>query len=417
MAALDQLPYETLTQILAGLSIADLNHTSLVSRTLATISEPLLYEAPSLSALRTSKHRSSLERFLRNLVGPRGHILGAQVRSLSVRWDHCSWQDTVTYTGTGWSIGFLRPAGFHGTHCVLLMHLLPSVLVLRISPPRDIPLLSQSYITHCLDPMDPAPHASASRPTLQLQSLREFSCPHERDRGGISFGALLALMKLPSIRSIDTHIVYIPTFIPPPSSNDSARFSSVTRLWLSTQTMSIPSLSFFLSAPVALTSFSYQLLSYSGFRMVDLMDILSPLRPSLHHLHLDLISAAISFTGGKDDCIRSSFRDWPVLQTLSCSLVELLGTTNPDVLPLLCLSEVLPHSLRGLNILPDHYWVHEAAVHMVGDLLRQKEEAVPALERLALGVTWDYNVDADAELQLACMSAGVGLVEGDVFVW
>lgn len=416
MAAFGELPYETLIQVLTGLPNADLTHMSLICRRLSAVAEPLLYQAPSLAALRTSDDRPSLDCFLETLVSERGQTLVTQVRLLTVRWDHSSRLDAVTCAGTGWLIGFLRPVAFHGTHCVLLLHLLPSLLVLRISPPRDIPSLSQSYIGHCLEPVVPSPHAGPGKPTLQLQSLREFSCPYGRNRGGISFGAFLALMKLPCIMSIDTYIVDKQAFHPRPSSNDNVHFSHITKLGLTVRTTALPlsSLSFILNAPVVLTHFSYRPLGATEFRIANFMATLCPLRASLEWLHLDLISPLVVSLDVKEDRIYSSFRDWPVLHTLSCSLVHLVGPMYAS--PQVYLQDVLPRYLRGLQILPDRYWYHVSAVGHLANLLDQKE-AVSELERVAMGI-WAFQIDdACALLREACEKAGVSLVESDSFRW
>lgn len=416
MTAFDKLPYETLIQILAGLPIADLAHTSLVCRRLSAVAESLLYQTPSLDALRTRDRRPSLECFLETLVSSRGQILVTHVRSLSVRWDHSSRLDAVTYAGAGWLIGFLRPVGFHGTHCVLLLHLLPSVRVLQINPPRDIPSLSQSYITHCLEPVDSAPHAGPGRPTLQLQSLREFSCPYERNRGGITFRALLALVNLPCIVSIDTYIVDTDTFYPPPSSDDGARFSPLTKLGLSVSTTALPlsSLPFFLNSPAVLTHFSYRPLGGSEFRIVDFMATLCPMQASLEWLHLDLISVSVVTAVGKDDRIRSSFYNWPVLHTLSCSLEQLLGPIYAS--PHVYLLRVLPRGLRGLQILPDRSWSYDTVMGELVNLLRQKP-GVPVLERISVEAWPVQPYYARALLREGCENAGVRLVGGDSFGW
>lgn len=421
MAAFDKLPYETLIQILTGLPIADLAHTSLVCRRLSAVTEPLLYQAPSLAALRardlrTPDRRPSLECFLATLVGSRGQSLVTHVSSLSVRWDHSSRLDAVTYAGTGWSIGFFRPVGFHGTHCVLLLHLLPTVRVLQISPPRDTPSLSQSYITHCLELMDSAPHAGPGRPTLQLQSLREFSCPYEMGRGGITFRALIALMHLPSIMSIDTYVVDTDTFHPPPSSAETVRFSPLTKLGLSVSMASLPlsSLGFFLNAPVVLTHFSYRPLGGTEFLSEDFMATLGQLQASLEWLHLDLISVLVATPYGQDNRIAASFRNWPVLHTLSCSLDQLLGPIYAS--PEIYLLQALPHGLRGLQLLPDLSRPYDTAVGQVVNLLRQMP-GVPLLDRISLG-GWRVQPDYAREwLREGCENAGVRLVESDSFGW
>lgn len=197
--------------------------------------------------------------------------------------------------------------------------------------------------------------------------------------------------------------------------SDAARFSPVRKLRLSANNVSISWLSFLVNAPTALTHFSFSATEYDHFQLADFMDTLTPLRPSLQYLHLDFTLAFVSFNGGKEDRIRSSVRGWPVLHTLSCSAVQLFG--NRFNTALVCLGDMLPLSLRGLQILQDWDWHYAIAADRVVELLGQKGEAVPALERVAMGGPYDSDPEAHAKLSLACRDAGVRLVGDDSFRW
>lgn len=415
MAALDKLPYETLVQILSALSNPDLAQISLVSRHLCAVSKPLFYKAPCLAALRSNPQRPSLYLFLATLIRSPSQTLGTHAHSLTMRRDHTSRLDAVTYAGPGWFIGFQRPVGFHGTNSILLMHLLPSLRVLRINPPRDIASLSLSYFTHCIELLDNAPHNNPEIPTLKLQSLREFYCSYETGGGGISVRAVLALMMLPSINYLDVHVTEQHTLYSGRCIEETVRFSRVTRLRLSSDNVSPYSLVLLLTAPTALTHLSYSLEAYSHFDIPNFMDILSPFRPSLQHLHLDFTCVDIIPTREKDRIIGRLLWGWPVFQTLSCSAAALLGYGYMGQSP--PLADVLSRTLRRLQILVDESWRYAKLVDIVVSLLGQKESAVPVLERVGIRSSWCHDEEAHAKLSGACAAAGVKLEEEDGFCW
>lgn len=415
MASLNKSPNEILAQILSYLSNVDLAATSLTSRRLRAVSEPLLYRAPCLSALRSNKHRPSLECFLGSLITSPLAALGTHVRSLQVEWDHSSRLDAVTYTGARWVIGFHRPAGFHGTHCVLLLHLLPSVHVLKISPPKDARAMCVSYLTHCIELLDNDLDARSDGPTLMLQSLREFYYPYQSNGGGLTVRAVLALMKLPCMDSLDVSIVDGSRFYSQRPIDGNFRFSSITKLRLSTRNMSIARLSVLLNAPIALTHFSYTGRACRAMFIMDLIDCFCSLRPSLQYLYLNLKYVWATSNGDKEDLIRRSVRLWPVLQTVCCSTVELLG--NGSTRQAVGIADVLPRGLKGLQILEDRNWVYATAVDRVVELLHRKQETVPMLERIAMGGSADEDLEAHGRLIVACRIAGVKLVDGESFCW
>lgn len=257
---------------------------------------------------------------------------------------------------------------------------------------------------------------------MQLQSLRKFICPHatyhehgprSTTHGGITFDAVLALMKLPCIESIDTHMTDIPAVLPPGFSND-IPFSLITSLRISVINVSPLTLSVLLRAPVALRRFSFVAVAYSAFSMSEFAGALSPLQGSLEFLHLDLIRSYISFSTPRE----LSLHSWAALHTLRCSTLGLLGYAPANDNPSPVLAEVLPRSLRRLEIAMDQYWLFGYAADRVVELLLAKEEVVPLLQRVAMGV-WPHARDglAWARLGAACENAGVQLVVHDSFVW
>lgn len=421
MAALDELPFETLEQILSSLSTADLIQTSLVCRQLSAVSVPLLYKSPRLVVVQARRYPLWLERFIKTLIYSPRQGLSTHVRSVGVYWDRSTRLDPDAYPVSIWPTAFYHPAGFHGIHCTLLLHLLPSVRELEISPPRDLPGASRGYLSHCLK----APQGSPATPTLQLQLLRTFSCPyavyhegvpHSTSRGGITFRAVLALMHLPCIESIDTHMTNIPT-VPPPSSTNPVRFSSVTSLRLSAVRTVPLSLAVLLRAPVALTRFWYVAVHYSSFAISDFTAALSPLRASLKYLHFDLIRTRALFTAENADTIRGSVHLWPVLHTLRCSTRDLLGYPSPPENEHLELAEVLPRCLRQLEISMDQFWRYEYAVDKLVNMMMGRDDVVPLLESVAMDIWWSSGEPIHQRLRGACMEAGVELLENGSFTW
>lgn len=360
-----------------------------------------------------------MERFIETLIYSPRAKLGNYVHSLNVEWDRSSLVDPAAYPVSIWPPAFHNLVGYHGTHCVLLLHILPSVRFLKIIPLRDIPDVSQSYISHCLE----APQGGPAVPTLQLQSLRIFMCPYAdnhgaiprgNSRGGITSGAVLALMKLPCIETIDTHLTdWSP--VPPAGSSNNVRFSTVNSLRLSGHTMSTPALSILLNAPVALTRFSYVSIDLSEFYMSEFTTAMLPLKASLEYLYLDLMRSNIMFTTEKVERICDFIRLWPSLHTLSCSARELMGYCKRD--QDLVLAELLPRGLRGLRVVMDHCWGYDVVVRLVVELIRTKEVAMPLFESVALMVWWERDDAAHVRLQAACVKSGVRLVEYGDFCW
>lgn len=75
-----------------------------------------------------------------------------------------------------------------------------------------------------------------------------------------------------------------------------------------------------------------------------------------------------------------SLREWTVLTTLRCGLTTLLGAGPRD--GQLRLVDVLPVSIRDLQILHDRFWSKAECGGQVEELLRWKWEQVPVLERV-----------------------------------
>lgn len=406
MASLTTLPNETLVQILSGLSNADLAQTSRLSRRFCTLSRPILYREPSLTALRSIPDHRSVELFLRTLVGSPSENLCTHVRSLSADWDTIPSPDAITHPDID------RPIGFHGTHVVLLLHLVPSLRVLRISPPHDFPP-TLSYFTHCIERLHDTPRTGPGIPTFRFELLREFTSAYQPRYGGVSIKTVLALMRLPCINSIDVHIIDSPTLYTPSHINRTPAFSPVKKLRLSVNSEVNEAFLFLLRAPRALTHFSYRPIGYDSCDIVVFIKTLASQQHSLEYLHLDLMRVYVPPTTGVEDT------KWAcrltALGTLGCSFVELIG--NGISSESHCLADVLPRSIRGLYILEGRYWSYAGIAGKVIELLGRKAEVVPNLEKVAIVKVLEYSAAMHAKLGAACEAVGVKLVMSDSFRW
>lgn len=385
MPTLDTLPYETLTEILSSLSNADLAHISRVSSHLCAVAEPLLYKAPRLS----ESKRPSLAIFLRTLLLPGRESLATHVKSLWVDW-HRDWRghDSLDTPGLPHS-----PESCGTEELVLLLDLLSSLQVLEVLPGNN-----SSDFTRLLESYD----GQLSTLPLGLQSLREFRCGILSFRS-MSVRTVLTLLRLPCIRSISTPINPENVLILPLADHTAAS-SSITDLRISNN-LPIASLRHLLKDLPALTHFSYTVFVPDDFDLQAFMPVFELLRNSLQHLHLDIMTDEEPEMDDDLPFIGGSLRTWPVLRTLSCALMPLLG--KRDEVDTLRLVNVLPPSLRQLGILHDHYWTYAEAMTQAGELVGQMETVVPKLECLAVVQNWGSDGVLEAKLNLLCEKAGV----------
>lgn len=389
MATLDTLPYETLTQILAGLSNTDLVHISCLSPRLRAVAEPMLYKAPYLS----EANRPSLAIFLRTVLLPGRESVATHVKSLRVAgW--CGYHSLDTP-------GLPHSPGSYATELVFLLHLLPSLQALEIAHSNtssDFPPPLESH------------DGQLSTLPLALHSLHEFCCAilsfcGRRARSILTF---LGLLCNPSI---STPINRQNGLVMPVADHTPAALS-ITILRVS-DGLPIAPLRYLLKDLTALTHFSYSAFVLHDFDMHEFMHALEPLRNTLQYLHLDFtterepdIEDALPFIGG-------SLRTWPVLRTLVCGLMPLLG--KHDETSTLRLVNVLPPSLRELEILQDHYWTYVERMTQAVELMEQMETVVPMLKSLVVVQCWDSAWPLEERLALLCKDAGVLYDEGDSF--
>lgn len=410
MAALTTLPFETVVEILSNLSCLDLSSMTRVSRRFQLIAEPLLYKSPFLTKSRrasgTGATSSSLGILLRTLLTPGREVLASHVRCLrlmsnEVGADHaCHFSaDTVIRIALIASkFGINGPLESKAAQLMVLLDLLPRLQVLHISPLRIL-----SWFTRILD-------LNMATDTLPsgLQSLCEFRSSTAHRSHQITSETLVSYMKLPNIRTITVSSL---NYHKSPAILDAAAATSgITHLRFSSAYMVASVLSPVLRVPIALTHFSFSGFAAGNHSVSSFMAALAPLRMSLRSLHLyfkNLGEFKLPYREG-------SLRDWPMLQTLSCPLMPLLGNGKLNGSPRLM--DVLPVSLREFEVLEDAYWSIAQEVEQIVEILQQQKSAVPRLTKLAVVRGCRSNYRLMYELKAACRAAGVSFVN-ESFRW
>lgn len=428
MAVLNDLPNETLVELLSLLSGADLVSTILVSHRFRNISQPLLYRAPFLAETPTiprtlpTNAGCSLGIFLRTLLTPGREALGSCVRSLHVELnDHAPDfeypDDTKALMTTIASrLMITSPFTTRTVQLMILLDLLPHLHALHINPPNK-------QFIQC-----------AKRLPRGLRSLREIHFNTIDDISFVKWKPILRTMFLPSIQRMcmlggharntplgDPAVIYEMGAAAGTSTVTHLRFSHAWTRLIAGDDSGIGLLYFILQVPIALTHFSFTVAKiYFDVHRSQFMNMFAAVRPSLQYLHIDFRNVIQPRNHVRRNYVREemrlpydkgSLRDWPVLRTLSSSLLPLLG--NARVLPRLM--DRLPPSLRELEILADPEWVGFEAVEHVLEVLSEKEWAVPRLEKLAVMSSGMGQSDVD-QLTAACAEAGVAFVE-DSFCW
>lgn len=144
------------------------------------------------------------------------------------------------------------------------------------------------------------------------------------------------------------------------------------------------------------------------------MRALELLRNTLQHLHLDFVTEKGPHINDGLTFVGRSLRTWPVLRSLGCGLMSLLG--KQDEVGTLRLVTVLPLSLRELEILKDHYWTYGEAMIQAVELVDQMEMVVPKLECLVVVRRSDSHRGSEERLARLCEDAGVRH-EDDYLSW
>lgn len=411
MSILEQLPYEISIEILSYLPVSDLVNTSILSSHMRALSEPLLYKAPVITDNDDDGPLTTIGILLRTVLSPGGGRLATLVHSLHVTCCFAS----MRYTDSDYNFGeddenvdpesalegesdrAIRAAAaaalgidsFRDTpeeHVKILLHHIPHLNALNIVAEVIGADLSCDVLNnHNLDwLMENLPH------TIPLRQFRS-------SVGGVNLDTLLSLLSFPSLRRIDcclldNRTINVDTLDVAPAT------SLVTHLRFSETTVSQECLEFILKIPAALAFFSYR--SSGSHHNLDPSHVLQPLRMSLKYIHLGYVPVTKPI---------GSFRDWPLLRTVSCSLTALLGKNGQNDMPRL--NDMLPAGLRQLEICRNHYWSVAAEIREVVDLLKQKEAKVPGLETLVVFSSGMRTTDVwnQSSLRIACHEAGVQL--------
>lgn len=411
MAVNKQLAHEILTDILSYLPIPDLLSTSTVSLRMCTISQSLLYKAPTLINNVDWAMPSSLLLLLRILLSPGGEKLATYVRSLHVKWDDCARPESrfqlsldspsaaALLVDAGTRLGLDQSLTSQMGQLVLLLHLLPRLTVLDIAPPGGADRVFSEFLQ--------AHSGALSTETLPLglRQLREFRFSSDCQMGSVSPRALLTILNLPCIRRVDIRIDN--SCFPFLAAEAAAATSTVTHLRLFAMSLQMPALGYILKIPTALTHFSYCTCTPDHDRYI--MQALLPLQVSLQHLHIEWVGVQHPI---------GSLRSWPALRTVSCSLAALLGRDHNQDSPRL--TDVLPASLRDLVIMREYYSDEKAVADQLVELVRQKKVIVPRLETLVVPLS-DPQMWPDGyvihTLRDSCEDAAVELVDTKSPAW
>lgn len=389
MAGLETLPDKLFTQILEDLPNSDLARTSLVSRRVQTISQPLLYREPHLKI--SDEYRTSLDLFFDTLLTPGCESLGIHARCLTVDWD------CYNFILAGYDLPNPEAARAHpmlrGTHVSeisqvdVLLQLMPRLQSLHL--PR---LYCQGAARTWANPL----HLDTLPPTL-----RHFNCQWP----ALTTANLLTILRLPRIQSVVLHTI-CGSPITAAELTLPAGISSLTHLTLHCGGYYPDWLHTILSIPRALTHF---VLYYGWYEFARVKRGLPPLQHSLTSLVLDIRDAGpVWLRRGYPTSPIGCLRDWPALQTVMCPLRVLIASDS------LGLAAMLPAGVRELEILDDDDVRVGEAVKEVVALLRAAH-MVPALERVRVYAGRRKSKSLRKRLRKACWAVGVAFEDGSKF--
>lgn len=401
MSPIENTPPEILSHILSCLANKDLFSTSLVSHRWGALSQPLLYQNPLLI---TSGETESLYGFARTLVTPGRGLLASHVRSLVLNYPACEQGYPKvainSFTAAAAKIGLDYPLASVGSLVILLMHLLPSLRILSVTPQvrRDVfDIFIEAHQTP--QPMEALP--------LAFQNLHEFNWFSDR-YCGISPAMLLAILQLPRMRVIRVDLIEeLDKSFPAFGTAEAIALSGtspVTHISFPFINISPSSLKRILVVPHALKYFSYHMPCDQDFGLSDIRQALQPLQRSLCYLHLEFFLL-------HDDVLVSSIgslRDWPELRCVRCSLATLLGGDIANITEQLAYA--LPRRLHALEIIHSDRWTAAAVVDVVVNMLDQKGALLPGLRRLAVRYNWHLDREQLGRLIDACKTVDVEFI-------
>lgn len=394
--ASNTVPSEILRQIFSYLGYTDLLNVSLTSSKWYPFSQELLYNAPSFFP-------TSIVLFLRTVLTPGNNSLADHVRTLSITWQNHYAQpvdpaDLHLFTAGVERSSLNRPLSLTDDHVALLLHLLPRVLVLDLCPP-DSPSNYNQFLG-----------LTSGNLPLALQSVRQISCTWISHQRGVTSEMLLAIILLPSIRTIEVQIL---DEIEDPYPAIHNKTSTVTRLDISYSQISLLSLGYILQLPRALTHLSFtSTITTDHTVLEELQTALDPVKNTLQMLEVDIEGWHFGEDGPGSGRPVRSFRTWPVLCRLKCPLRLLLGDRYAD--PRLHLEDVLPHGIHHLEIGVDHQWTGEDVVEEFVRLVAQKAVVAPGL-RNAVWNDWGVLPELTKRLSDACEVADVILAQAGLY--
>lgn len=318
MAVSKHIPNEILLNVLSRVIPADLLATSLVSHSFHTISQSLLYKQPYLGnkVNANSTHLDSygefpmkgpVARFLRTLLlAPRRGTLAAYVRTLIVDLDPVTASAPPSpgidiLTAAALNCGFdEQHLTDQGAQMGLLLHLLPRLTFLELrvgDPPGAV----------CFRHLQDSLRCPETLP-IALRNIHDFKSISTSPLNGITPTMLVALLDLPSIRTITVSMVDDPmeteSFVDAMAA--AAGTSLVTELNLQYRVTPITLLAGILKIPKALTSFSYSTEGpFWEHGIVSFGQALVPLQHSLQRLNIDFTNMPCF------NCYRSPFDPYP----------------------------------------------------------------------------------------------------------
>lgn len=386
------LPNELLVDIFGDLDCFDLASVSLASRRLHALVEPLLYQNVSLVTLRPSPPVIRL--FLRTLLSR--PLLAGYVRLLTLRWDTPSAppdarNPSTSLTAVAARVGLRYPLHSHGAEIALLLHLLPGLQTLDLSPPEFFDVLDDFLTSQASLP------ATALAPGLQY--LRTV-CYRSPGRIAADMTTLLALLTLPALRTLD--IGFIDVDVDVDDSRVAPGSSRVTDLRVGFDNVDAPLLARVLMVPTALTRLELDQGGCDGAR--GFAGALGSVGGTLEYLALTLDSDGV--------CV-GSLRGWEALREVRCSMAALVGPRRDGVV----LGELLPEALERLWVEGDDAWRFGEVVGMVEGLVKGREVyGLVMLRRVVLEreVLEGRGEDGVGRLKETCVKAGVELVVRDV---
>lgn len=421
------LPQEISAEILSYLPRQDLISTCLVSRYMLIVSQPLLYGAPDLKD-NDKEIQPSIELLLQTLLSPGGDTLASYVHSLSMCWDQwnqCHIEDVTAgkrkhprdipgLAAAGMRLGIYDHLDIRDAQMAVLLDILPQLNILNI----DLKSWTDAPFSEFIKPHNVSVSTDALPPGLR--QLREFHCGCTRSHSGVDPEILLTFLSLPCIRKVDVAITKL-SRLDFDAGAAAAGTSTVTDLRLQQadrckDRASLHSplfLTCILKIPVALTHLALTFIKPPG--EMHIRDALQHLQGTLQSLDLRIPDLTPPL---------GSFQGWASLTSLTCSLVVLLGSESQPNPP--CLVDMLPSSLRELQILrhahwtfangPERDWSLEAEVDQEMDVVRRKKAVVPLLQKMAVVLRREVRKGTTGprrerlvqhRLRVACAAAGV----------